>query len=60
VAIPVHYVFGERDVLTPASVVTQLPATIAAPASTVIRVPNAGHLVHFDHPDLVRSIAVNA
>lgn len=60
VSIPVHYVFGERDVLTPLSAVKQLPAVIAAPASTVVRLPNAGHLVHFDRPDVVRSIIASA
>ena len=50
VTVPVHYVFGEQDALTPASVVTELPAAIAAPASTVVRVPDAGHMVHFDQP----------
>ena len=56
IAIPVHYVFGEQDALTPASIAERLPAAIAAPGSTVVRVPNAGHMVHFERPDLVRSI----
>jgi pimeloyl-ACP methyl ester carboxylesterase len=60
VRIPVHYVFGEHDALTPASIATQLPATIAAPGSTFVLVPDAGHMVHFDHPDVVRSIALSA
>jgi pimeloyl-ACP methyl ester carboxylesterase len=57
VTVPVHYVFGEQDVLAPVSVVHGLPAAIATPASTVRRVPNAGHMVHFDRPDIIRSIA---
>lgn len=56
VAVPVHYVFGEQDVLTPASIVKELPAAIAAPATTVVRLPDAGHMVHFDQPRIVRSI----
>jgi len=59
VRIPVHYVFGKHDALTPPSVVTQLPATVAAPGSTVLLVPDAGHMVHFDRPEVVRSIAVS-
>jgi pimeloyl-ACP methyl ester carboxylesterase len=59
-ATPVHYVFGGQDALTPASVVKDLPAAIAAPAKTVLLVPDAGHMVHFDHPDIVRKVAVNA
>ena len=31
-AVPVHYVFGEQDALTSASVVKELPAAIIAPA----------------------------
>jgi pimeloyl-ACP methyl ester carboxylesterase len=60
VAIPVHYVFGQQDALTPGSIVRLLPATIAAPDSTVLLVPDAGHMVHFDQPATVRSIAVGA
>jgi pimeloyl-ACP methyl ester carboxylesterase len=56
VAIPVHYVFGEQDALTPVPIAERLPASIAAPAGTAVRVANAGHMVHFDRPDIVRSI----
>ena len=59
-AVPVHYVFGEQDALTPGTIVKRLPETIAAPARTAILVPNAGHMVHFDQPQIVRSIAVSA
>jgi pimeloyl-ACP methyl ester carboxylesterase len=58
--IPVHYVFGEQDALNTASMAVDLSDSISAPASTVVRVPSAGHMVHFDHPDVVRSIVVNA
>jgi len=57
---PVHYVFGEQDALTPATIVERLPVAISAPASTVIRVPDAGHMVHFDQPAVVRAVAVRA
>lgn len=60
VTVPVHYVFGERDALSPASFVKELPPRVGAPGGTVTYVPNAGHHVHFDHPDIVRSIIVNA
>ena len=59
-AIPVHYVFGEQDPLTPAAIVKQLPEAIAAPERTVILLPDAGHMVHFDQPSAVRSIAMRA
>ena len=60
VAVPVHYVFGENDALNPPAIVKRLPAAIAAPGTTVTVVPNGGHFVHFDHPQAVRSIVVNA
>lgn len=60
VTIPVHYVFGEHDALSPAAVVKRLPAAIPAPASTVVLLPDAGHMAHFDQPAIVRSIAANA
>jgi pimeloyl-ACP methyl ester carboxylesterase len=59
-AIPVHYVFGQQDPLTPAAIVTQLPLAIAAPESTAIRLPDAGHMAHFDQPAVVRAIALRA
>jgi len=60
VEVPVHYVFGENDALNPAAIVNRLPAAIAAPGTTVTVVPDAGHMVHFDHPDVVRSLLVRA
>jgi pimeloyl-ACP methyl ester carboxylesterase len=59
-AIPVHYIFGEQDPLTPPSTVQRLPESIAAPAKTITLVPDAGHMVHFDQPEIVRSVAVRA
>jgi len=58
-AIPVHYVFGEQDALNPATLVKQLSAAVAAQVSTVTVVPDAGHMVHFDQPAIVRSIALS-
>jgi pimeloyl-ACP methyl ester carboxylesterase len=58
--VPVHYIFGEQDALTPSAIVKRLPAAIDAPACTAILVPKAGHMVHFDQPEIVRSIAVSA
>jgi pimeloyl-ACP methyl ester carboxylesterase len=60
VAVPVHYVFGGQDALNPRAIVDHLPAVIAAPGTTVTVVPESGHMVHFDRPDVVRSIAVKA
>jgi pimeloyl-ACP methyl ester carboxylesterase len=59
VTVPVHCVFGEQDALTSAAMVKQASSAISAPASTVVRVSEAGHMVHFDRPDVVRSIARN-
>jgi carboxypeptidase C (cathepsin A) len=37
-----------------------LPTTVAAPKSTVNLVADAGHMVHFDQPEVVRSVAMRA
>jgi pimeloyl-ACP methyl ester carboxylesterase len=60
VPVPVHYVFGEQDALTSASTLTELPSAITPPGSTIVVLRDAGHLVHFDRPNVVRSIVVNA
>ena len=60
IAVPVHFVFGEQDALTAAFMSGELPATIGAAGTTALRVPDAGHLVHFDRPDVVRSITLQA
>lgn len=59
-AVPVHYLFGEQDPLVPAEIVQQLPAAITSPQTTVILLPDAGHMVHFDQPEAARSTVVNA
>lgn len=59
-AIPVYYIFGEQDPLTPYEIVTQLPLAITSLGSTVDLASDARHMVHFDQPELVRSIAVKA
>jgi len=59
VTIPVHYVFGERDALTPSTIIEQLPSAVGAPETTVTVLPDAGHMAHFDRPDVVRSIALS-
>ena len=60
VPVPVHYVFGEHDVLNPTAIVRELPLAIDAPRRTVALLPDAGHMAHFDQPAVVRSIAVRA
>lgn len=57
--IPVHYIFGNSDPLVPQSMVQKLSSVIA-PRDTVITLPNAGHMVHFDEPAIVRSIIAQA
>jgi pimeloyl-ACP methyl ester carboxylesterase len=59
-AIPVHYIFGEQNPLTPPTIAKQLSLPIAAPEIATVLVPDAGHMVHFDQPGVVRSIAVKA
>ena len=59
-AVPVHFVFGEQDALTAAFMsASGLPRSAAGHDSAVAS-PDAGHMVHFDRPDVVRSIAEQA
>jgi pimeloyl-ACP methyl ester carboxylesterase len=58
--VPIHFVFGGQDALTPAAIVKELPMAMATSETTVTLVPDAGHMVHFDQPELVRSIALKA
>jgi len=60
ISVPVHFVFGEQDALTAAFMSSGLPAAIGGPGTTAVRVPDAGHLVHFDRPDIVRAIIEKA
>jgi pimeloyl-ACP methyl ester carboxylesterase len=59
-SVPVHFVFGEQDALTAAYSVGELPGAIGSAGTTAVRVSDAGHLVHFDRPDVVRAIVENA
>lgn len=59
-AVPVHYVFGQYDPLAPTEIAEQLSAAITTPGSTSTRVPDAGHMAHFDQPEMVRSIILKA
>ncbi len=59
-SVPVHYIFGGQDPLIPAEIVKQLPLAITTPAATVMLVSDAGHMVHFDQPEVVRSIVMKA
>jgi pimeloyl-ACP methyl ester carboxylesterase len=58
-SVPVHFVFGEQDALT-AFMSCEVAGMIGAAGTTAVRVPDAGHLVHFDRSDVVRSIAETA
>jgi pimeloyl-ACP methyl ester carboxylesterase len=60
IAAAVHFVFGEQDALTAAFMSDELPGRIGGPGTTAVRVPDAGHLVHFDRPDVVRAVTEQA
>lgn len=58
--VPVHYVFGQHDPLMPTEIAEQLSVAITTRESTSTRVSNAGHMAHFDQPEVVRSIILRA
>lgn len=58
-AIPVHYIFGGGDPLVPCSMVQRV-SDVIADSDTVVTLPDAGHMVHFDKPAIVRSIIAQA
>jgi pimeloyl-ACP methyl ester carboxylesterase len=58
-AISVHYVFGGRDPLVPSSMVRAVSGVVTN-GDTVVTAPDAGHMVHFDEPAVVRSLIVQA
>lgn len=57
--IPVHYLFGEKDPLAPGTLVQKLSA-VRARGDTIATLRDAGHMLHFDRPDAVRSLIVQA
>jgi pimeloyl-ACP methyl ester carboxylesterase len=57
--IPVHYIFGSDDALTPSSIVQRVSGLITK-MDTLTTVPDAGHMVHFDKAAIVRSIILQA
>ena len=54
-ASPFHLVFGEDDFLSPHSLV-EAASRHCKDEDSLIVLPRAGHMVHFDRPDAVREI----
>ena len=56
-AVPVDLIFGEADLLSPREMIDRaLP--LLAPQDTLRVIRDAGHMAHFDAPDVVRSIVL--
>ena len=49
--IPVHYILGEADNITPAPLVKDYFDKIAAPDKTITVIPQAGHNLMYERPD---------
>lgn len=57
--IPAHYIFGKCDPLVTPSMQQKL-AGLMTSRDTLISTPDAGHMVHFDVPSVVRSAIAQA
>jgi len=57
--VPVHFIIGDRDPLVPASIGQQLGELSKISRIAVTFAPFAGHMVHFDRPEIVRSILMS-
>lgn len=53
--VPLHLVFGEDDILTPPSAV-ETATRLLKPDDSLVVLPRAGHMVHFDRPEAVKGI----
>ena len=58
-AVPVHYIFGSGDALVSQSLVQRVADRLGR-EDTLVVLPGARHMVHFDEPAAVRSIVVRA
>jgi pimeloyl-ACP methyl ester carboxylesterase len=57
--VPVYHVFGTDDALIPRSLVERVSG-VAAQGDSVVVVPGARHMVHFDAPGSVRDVIMEA
>ena len=57
--VPVYQVFGNNDLLVPQVQVDRVK-TLVGPGDTVTTLDRAGHSVHFDRPQEVRSLVLQA
>jgi pimeloyl-ACP methyl ester carboxylesterase len=57
--IPTHFIFGECDPLVTPSMQQKL-AGFMTNRDTLVSTPDAGHMVHFDVPSVVRSAITRA
>jgi pimeloyl-ACP methyl ester carboxylesterase len=53
--VPLHLVFGADDILMPPSVV-ETATRLLKPDDSLVVLPRAGHMVHFDRPEAVKGI----
>lgn len=49
--MPIHYILGEIDTITPTSLAREYYDTIDAPSKTIAVIPNAGHNVMYEEGD---------
>jgi pimeloyl-ACP methyl ester carboxylesterase len=57
---PIHYIIGERDPLKPPVLARRLSELSSSSGHAVTVLPSAGHMAHFDRPDVVKPILASA
>ena len=57
--VPISFLFGEADIMAPASLAKKISEHLTS-KDRLVTLPRAGHMVHFDQPQAVRETVMQA